>query len=62
MSESARLKASDVYKLKFAEMQKAIRKRTLPRDSLTTMPGPTVNCNIRNHDLWSTSFGERYCG
>ena len=62
MSEVARLKASEVYKLKFAEMQKAIRRRTIPRDSLDNMPGPNVDCNVCKFQMWTTSDGERYCG
>ena len=63
MSESARLKASDVWKLKFAEMNKAIRRRIIPRDSLTTMPGPTLHCNVCQEKLWiQTSTNNCYCG
>ena len=50
MSEVARLKASEVWKAKLEEMKIAIRKRTIPREPLETMPRrqePHANAVVR---------------
>ena len=65
MSESARVKASDIWQAKFKEMKAAIRRRTIPREPLEEMPTGRVPAYISigdmNYHLPIHSLG-RDCG
>ena len=65
LSESARVKASDIWQAKFKEMKAAIRRRTIPREPLEEMPTGRVPAYLSigdmNYHLPIHSLG-RDCG